>query len=90
MFCSLCNLKCIKAFLYGKLVIIDITLLTRVIPPTWWDGGWLQLPGVTMHAGGVSIELEASTAQGIPLLHTTHLPAVEAVAHNSAHIMNHS
>lgn len=75
--CSLYNLQCIDTSLCDKLVITDIKLVTRVIPPTWWDEGRLQLPGVPMHAGGVSIELEASFAQSVTLLHTAHSLAVE-------------
>lgn len=73
---SFFNLQCINRFLYWKLVITDIKLLlTGDIPPTWWDAGWLQLPGVPVHAGGVRTELEGSAAQSMIFLLITHLPA---------------
>lgn len=40
-----------------------------------------------MHAGGVSIELEASPAQSMKLLLTTHLPALEAAVHNPVQLI---
>lgn len=74
------NVQRVNRFIYGKLEIIKLPW-TAAIPPTWWDTGWLQLPGVPMHAGGVNIELEASAAQSTTLLCSTHLPSLEAVVH---------
>lgn len=74
------------AVLYSKFGIIKL-LLTGALPPTWWEAGWLQLPGGPVHASGVGSWASAAWSAITPC-NWTRLPAWEAALHNKVLQLN--